>query len=133
MPRGPARKACSSSTMMKRRLPNSVLAAAGRRQNRASGAGQEPALGGCGGVAVPPHHGQLQPFAELFQASELVVDQGLEWRDVEDRETVDRLVRNLGQHRQEGGLCLASCRGRGDQHVPLPLPDLQDGPGLDLS
>ena len=62
----------------------------------------------------------------------LVVDEGLEWRDVDDAEGLRGVISECGADREEGGLCFPGRRRGRDQHVKS-VEDRCDSPHLDIA
>ena len=74
-------------------------------------------------IAVPVPNGNLRRPAKIVQPRELVVNERLEWTDVD---TADGCRRLLGKQRDDGKerrLGLAGCRGRREQNVLVRLKD----------
>ena len=70
-------------------------------------------------IAVPAVHVDAFLLAQLVQTSELVVDQGLQRRDIQHTDALRRLLVQQRQDREESGLGLPR-RGRGgEQHVRI--------------
>src|ERR1700688_426927 len=82
---------------------------------------------------MPLDYRNLHVFAEFLQTAELIVDEGLERTDIENREARGLPVRYRGQDRQKRRLGLSGSGRRGDQDVAVAVQHLHDGAGLDLS
>ena len=72
---------------------------------------------------MPFGHGDIGVQKQLLQAFELVVDQRLQRRNVENAHGRRGLIIQLRQHRQEGGLRLARGRAGGEQQVIVAVED----------
>ena len=74
-------------------------------------------------VPVPVPDVDACLLAEVGQAVELVVDERLGGADVEGAHGGGRILPELGQNGEEGGLGLAGCRGGAEQHVVVRVKD----------
>ena len=74
-------------------------------------------------VAVPPRDADAGLLAQLVQPSELVVDEGLQRRDVKHPDGPRRFLVEQRQDGEEGGLGLAGGGGGGDQDVVVGAED----------
>ena len=83
----------------------------------------ELSLAGPGRIPVPAGDRDRRFFAQLFQTAELVVDQGLERRDVEHSHCGGRIFIQQAQDREKSGLRLSGGRRCCQQHILVRVED----------
>src|SRR5258705_8108212 len=88
---------------------------------------------GLGRVAMPFDDRDLHALAQLFQTAKLVVDECLEWADVESREARLLAVGDRRHYRQERRFGLPGGRRRRDQDIAVAFEDRDDRPRLNLA
>ena len=112
-----------------RRSPNSLLVHQQRLQRfrrdlqNAGGVLEQLVLMGLGHVAVPVPHGDLRLRAQVVEAAELVVDERLQRADIDRAHGGGRVLIELGQNREEGGLRFAGGGGGAQQQVVVGVED----------
>ncbi|MNJ42711.1 hypothetical protein D3C77_376860 [compost metagenome] len=102
-----------------------------RDHHHATGGLQHPSLRALRRVAVPTDQVHSEPLAQKVQASMLIVDQGLERRDIKNGDARLLTVGRLGEQRQEGRLRLAGGGRRRDHDVPVVSEDFLNSLILD--
>ena len=103
----------------------------GRDLQDARGVLEQAMLVRLGHVAVPVPHGDVRLGAEVVQAHELVVDEGLERAHVERSHRGGRVLVKEREDGEEGRLGLARGRRGREQHVVVGVEDGLAGSHLD--
>ena len=90
-------------------------------------------LNALGDIPVPWVYGQLGVLAEVLCPSQLVIDEGFEWSDVDQVKAArSRRVQNRGYQRKKCGLGLAAGGGSSNDEVPVTPQKDGYGPLLDV-
>ena len=92
----------------------------------------ESALYAARDVTVPWRHRCVDALEQRTEPAMLIIDERLEWRDVDDAERLRRVLSERTTDRKECGLRFPGRRRGRDQNV-APVQDRQDRPLLDLA